>query len=239
MSMKLTPAAATSTSSWPGPGDSGSRSATTRTSGPPVLFTTTARMPPSSPPARRKCAGTAAAAARRTHNELPRARAGTGAGHTRRHAESVPKRLLLPPFAHTNWAAATSRPEVFGRGQAGPGPVKPFPQGERCLDVVAVVGEQPVAGRLRGTGIAHADGLRGTGIAHADGLRGTGIAHAVGLRGTGVGRADGLVVADHGLGAAGVLDLPGEPGQRGHPLEPGEGSRQELRLEHGEQVHPL
>src|SRR5450755_3910205 len=47
MSMKLTPAAATSTSSWPGPGLGSWRSAACSTSGPPCSVTTTACMEPS------------------------------------------------------------------------------------------------------------------------------------------------------------------------------------------------
>src|SRR3984893_5094847 len=45
--MKLTPAAATSTSSWPGPGLGAGQSLDLRTSGPPCSSTTTARMKPS------------------------------------------------------------------------------------------------------------------------------------------------------------------------------------------------
>src|SRR5437016_5966319 len=48
MSMKLTPAAATSTRSSPGPGVGLSWSLTVKTSGPPCWFTTTARMRSSS-----------------------------------------------------------------------------------------------------------------------------------------------------------------------------------------------
>src|SRR5580700_3191952 len=47
MSLKLTPAAATSTSSWPGPGLGVGQSLACRTSGPPWSSTTTARIQPS------------------------------------------------------------------------------------------------------------------------------------------------------------------------------------------------
>src|ERR1039457_1336160 len=49
MSMKLTPDAATSTRSWPGPGLGAGQSLTCKTSGPPCLSTTTARMVSYSP----------------------------------------------------------------------------------------------------------------------------------------------------------------------------------------------
>src|ERR1700722_10089306 len=46
MSMKLTPAAATSTTTWPGPAMGSGRSPRTMTSGPPSSLTTIARMTP-------------------------------------------------------------------------------------------------------------------------------------------------------------------------------------------------
>src|SRR5664280_945865 len=49
MSMKLTPAAATSTRSWPSPGSGVGRSSTASTSGPPSRWTTIVRMPPALP----------------------------------------------------------------------------------------------------------------------------------------------------------------------------------------------
>jgi hypothetical protein len=56
--------------------------------------------------------------------------------------------LLLPRLTIRPGAGRTgpSGPEVRGGREAGPGPVQPFPQGERRLHVAAVVGEQPVAG---------------------------------------------------------------------------------------------
>src|ERR1700727_1113375 len=69
MSMKLTPAAAVSTTTWPGPGSGSGWSACTRTSGPPVSVTTIARM--TSRPSPRLCSGVQYAG---------RALAGRGAG---------------------------------------------------------------------------------------------------------------------------------------------------------------
>src|SRR5260370_42072260 len=86
--------------------------------------------------------------------------------------------------------AARTRPswsKVCNGRAAGGVAVQPVAQGAGGLDVVAVVGEEPVPG--------------GTGRAGAG--------------------ANGLVVADHRLAAAGILDRPGESGQRGHVLEPG------------------
>jgi len=56
--------------------------------------------------------------------------------------------------------------------------------------------------------------------------------------GTRVG-VDRLVVANHGLTAAGIVGLPGVSAQSGHILEPSRGAADQLGGEHPVQVHPL
>src|SRR5215467_12886764 len=50
---------------------------------------------------------------------------------------------------------------------------------------------------------------------------------------------NGLVVADHRLATAGILDLPGKAAQRGHVLQPGRAAGDELALEYAQQIYPL
>jgi pyridoxal 5-phosphate dependent beta-lyase len=109
------------------------------------------------------------------------------------------------------------RAEGFDRRAAGGVLRQPSPQGSRRFHVASVVGQEPVAGTV----------VTGAGVTGA------------GVTGAWVIRADGLVVADHGLGAARLVDVPGEAGQRGDVLQPGGGTRNELAGEHAEQVNPL
>src|SRR5437660_4585564 len=76
------------------------------------------------------------------------------------HGDTLPRATLAPP---PDWLRGrpSSRPQASHRRAAAGITVQPFPQRPGRLDVVAVVGEQPVPGRTRfpGPGLPGPGGL--------------------------------------------------------------------------------